>query len=340
MTAYRRKYHPEEVRVVVIGETDRALTPTLRHGLQRYSEAYGFSLHICANEDDIRDAPRRTLNHLIYLASTPYDPQRVTYLASYLEEFNSISIAFAYDSQDAMERAGHDIQEVKQRWQDRINVLRPDHIARGRYEVSAQKILDNAVCDTVRVKYQPRQIAGDVPRGLCAAVRPFFLAASEAYRCYALYHRSSYDGYFAIRFGEGFAITATKTNKSACVDDRIVFVQAYDAASNVLHYAGEFLPSSDAVEASYVFTGHPEVQSIVHTHASARFTRHEHYAHRRLVPPLPYGEAATGRQLAAALRQTVDGFVILQEHGEVFTNVPSRFATAVENVLWHCQHPQ
>lgn len=339
MRDYRRKYQPDEVRVVVMGETDTVLTASLQSGLQRYSEAYGFSLRIYATKNDLSHGQRRAVNHLIYLASTPYDRKCCEQLAHYLAEFDSISIAFAYDSQGAMDSAGRDMQTVKARWEDRINVLRPDSIAGGRHVVSEQKILDNAVCDTVRVKYTPQHITGGVPPGFYATVRPFFLAASEVYRRYALYHRSPCDGYCAARFGEGFAITATKTNKTAFGDDRIVFVQAYDAASNVLRYAGEFLPSSDSVEAFCVFAGQPEVQSIVHTHASDRFTRNEHYVDRRKVPPLPYGEAATGRRLAAALRQTPDGFVILQEHGEVFTNVPRRFATAVENGCWHCQHP-
>jgi len=339
MITYERKYSADEVEVAVIGGRGAVLTDTLQRGLREYSARYGFSLLVAEDEGALYRVRRRHLNHLIWLAGTSYDLAICERAAEYLQLFDTVSLAFIYDSTEEMERAGREIERLKNRWNGRVNFLRPDVQRGGRLQVSEQKILDNAVCDSVRVKYIPDQKKDRVPADLREEVRPFFMAASYFYQRYALYHRDVHDGYFACRTQDGFAITATKTNKVVFDDARIVIVHNYDERRNILTYTGPFLPSSDAVEAYFVFANHPTVQTVVHTHASVRWTRNRRYAQRIKVPPSPYGTPDTGRQVAIALAETPDGFVIMAEHGEIFTNVPGLFSSAVENLQWHCEHP-
>ena len=56
----------------------------------------------------------------------------------------------------------------------------------------------------------------------------------------------------------------------------------------------------------------------MHTHASARFTRDPQYRQRVLVGVESYGEPRLGVLLDKALGLVDDGFVIMEEHGEVF----------------------
>jgi hypothetical protein len=233
--------------------------------------------------------------------------------------FDSISIALVYNTATDMCVAAPIVDHWKVAYHDRVNFLRPDTVSTcGAWYVSEEKLLDNAVCDTVRVKYIPRCIS-HAPPVLGDYARQVFSLCSQIYAEYRMYHRAITDGYFAVRAdSKSFLITSTKTVKTEVISERVSRVVHYDSAANELTYEGRFLPSSDAVEAAIVFEAHPAIRGLMHTHASSLFTRNARYESHIRVPQLPYGDPLLGNALAVALGDTDDGFIIMKEHGEVF----------------------
>ncbi|MGE0699428.1 MAG: class II aldolase/adducin family protein [Hyphomicrobiaceae bacterium] len=321
-----------------MGTRRPSASAVLEAGLARAAAAYGFALSFERGDRGaalVAPAPGGlAMAHLIVRADGPYDEALVGHVAQSLSEgWSTASIAFAYDSEDRMLQAEPAIEGWKRRLSNRLNFLFPDISDDAGWRVSDHKIVDNAVCDTVRVKYRPdrRSPAVAVP----PRARDFFNGASELYRREHLWLRAPSDGYFAVRDEAGFLVTATFTDKVDLDPSRISLVHGFDRATNILSYSGPFLPSSDAVEAAVLLAARPDIDYLVHTHASRLFTRNPAYRSRVLVPPMPYGEAALGDRLVQALGQVGDGFVVMAEHGDLFAGAgdADRFLASIAR---HC----
>ena len=315
MIDYSVKPSPEEVAVdlLSISRSDRVYECVKALGVA--GEQYGFIFAEVSSMSQPRPNGL-TLRHLICIADSAYDAELVRRVGQSLAMYDSASIAFSYQDTQSMLAFTDQIEWDKQAYGGRINFLRPDEFQAGQCFVSLQKIVDNAVCDTIRVKYTPR-CAGRMPP-LTSFEKNFFSRASSLYERHHMFLRAPSDGYFALRRGDGFLITATKSLKTPLDLSRISYVRGFDESTNELEYEGSFLPSSDAVEASIVFRDNPDITCIVHTHASDLFTRNPRYASRVLVPALPYGEPLLGHYIADCVRMGHD-FVIMAEHGEIFT---------------------
>ncbi len=295
--------------------------PGLEAKLEECGRTYGFRSSYLSQRDRAPVWPSvpsgAEMAHLIVVANTAYDERLVGGVAMRLGSWTSASIAFTYGTHEAMLAAEPRVEAWKAKAGPRLNFLFPDVVdGDGRWTVSAQKIIDNAVCDTVRVKYQPEQTASDVE--LPVPVLRYFERASRLYAEERLYLRAPTDGYFAMRWGDGFFITATFTDKIQLDPGRISLVHGYDRVSGKLAYSGRYLPSSDAVEAAILLAQRPDYDFLLHTHASRLFTRNPAFRDRALVPPMAYGEPELGDALVAALAQVPDGFVIMAEHGDLF----------------------
>jgi hypothetical protein len=337
MFDYSRKLLPHEVRVSFTAVGYDCFPTDLVVALEVYGNQYGFTFD-CINIDCVLEYPvPYVLNHLICLSTQPYDPILVERCAKLLDMYNTISLGFTYPDATSMLAARPAIEKDKKVFKDRINFLRPDISTDGIWHISHQKILDNAVCDSVRVKFSAIKILNRVGTDAIEHVEPFLLAASNVYQKFSLFHRSATDGYFAMRLGDSFVITATKTNKVELDMDRVCLVYKYDEIKNTIYYAGNFLPSSDSVEAAIIFRELPSISTLIHTHASDRFTRNPNFATLLKVPPLPYGETALGYSLVQSLKESRDGFVIMEEHGEVFADSSSDWNTSVENIATICK---
>lgn len=318
MFDYSRALPREAVRVRFCLDSDAAHRAHVTSHLATAGQRYGFTLEQTTIADVTRDHSRGQIEHVIVLTNRRFDPALTQWAVSTLGHVDTVSLGFAYADDAEMLSYENLINQAKSENGDRVNFLRPDEMFSGILRVSDQKIVDNAVCDSVRVKYVPVQ--STIPSGdlISSNMLEFFSACSRAYADLHLYHRSPTDGYFAVRAGGGFAITATKTKKIHLDPRRISFVHCYDRNRNEIHYSGQFLPSSDAVEAAMVFSAFPEITALYHSHASALFTRNPAFAARRLVASLPYGDPSLGDALVDALGRVEDGFIIMEEHGEVF----------------------
>jgi len=303
--------------LVAIADPERRCELPDRLAIQ--ADRYGFSVACVAFQPGATPVPPQGSHHslAILVMDRPLDSSHETLLSSFLMRFSQVSVALAYPSGAEMLASRPAIERMKTGFGDLVNFLRPDRTECGWQIVSDQKIAENSVCDSVRIKYIPNRLRG--PLHLSCREQSYFRHASDLFTRFHLYHRSASDGYFLLRRPEGFLITATKTYKDRFDPDRIAWVRAYQRQTNTLDYQGAHLPSSDAVEAAVVLQQVPDLGALLHFHASDRWTRNPAFAHLRLVPELPYGEPELGERLAEAIgARHSDGFLIMAEHGEVF----------------------
>ncbi|MFP2961000.1 class II aldolase/adducin family protein [Myxococcus sp. 1LA] len=319
MFDYSHKPPPESVIVHLAREPGSPYGVELEEALSQRAQRYGFTFtnvpHLLGETPLSSGA---TIRHIIYCTTGGFSWGTVERLAHLLQSYSTVSIAFTYASRSEMLLAEANVSQAKARFGDRLNFLMPDDCDSRGARASLDKLADNAVCDSVRIKYMPVSRSVSLPE-VDARARDYFQRSARLYGEYRLFHRSPTDGYFAVRAADGFLITATKTHKIDFDGRRLAFVHDYDEARNTLEYSGAYLPSSDAVEASVVFRECPDIQYLYHTHASRLFTRNPAFQHWMRVGRLPYGEPELGRQLAAAVHDSADeGCVIMEEHGEVF----------------------
>lgn len=258
---YQRKLSKEEV-LVVLDSCPAGRRSAIEEGLLTSASRFGFSFQ---SAQRLSLVGQYLLRHAFLVSDSSYDDKVVARAAELIENgFASIAVAFEYESHDSMLNARRHIDGAKARYGGRVNFLRPDSSDGERWWVSDSKIFDNSVCDTVRVKYIPKQIEDD-DYAVSQEAKAFFVGVMQIIREKELFHRSETDGYIAYRDQCGTYITCTKTPKTEYRGDRISKILDYDEESNILSYIGNFLPSSDAVEAHIAFKHCPSVTAIVHT---------------------------------------------------------------------------
>ncbi len=318
---YERPLKKSEVFVALVRETSFPVYEKLGELIQEASEKYSFSFRFFDSlESCLKGFPEKdyVLSHVIVVTDRDTLKESSQFYLPLLKKFKSMSLAPIYSSLQKFNEEGKNIETLKKAFQGKINFLRPNSTDKEeKIYASLQKIIDNSVCDTVRIKYRVEKVERDIS-ALTQDFSTFFRCASEIYERLALYHRAPSDGFFAIRVPDGFLITATKTNKISIDCQRISLVYGYDKGSNLIKYSGKYLPSSDVVEASIVFANCPEVHSLIHSHASDRFTRNPEFAHKIAVPQMSYGEAELGFALAKEVPKHLDDFIIMEDHGELF----------------------
>ncbi len=306
----------------------------IKEGILEASQKFRFSFAPIAIEE-LENVNNETYSHslLLIVSNKPFTEKNADLILSMTQKYSVCSVAFSYSSAAEMLSYHDVIQRYKALSKDKVNFLRPLRVKDGDYRVTVEKIVDNSICDSVRIKYIPKRLDADLV--LPDEVKEFFLEASRLYTEFKLYHRSASDGYFACRTksGDGFYITATKTYKNELDLDRISYVSHYDEENNEITYYGKYLPSSDAVEAAILLQKQPDIITVVHTHSSDRFTRNPDFQHKVLVPISSYGEAALGYLLHEALQKETDGFVIMEDHGEIFCNDALSISDALLNQL-------
>ncbi|EPM43045.1 hypothetical protein [Pseudomonas syringae] len=313
---YDRKLTREEVAVHIFlsGASKRASI------LSRLKEtASKYDVKLAVNAMPFQSLALEGVVHslAIVILDEPYREAHNSLIDKYLGVFDQVSVVFAFSNTAEMLLARPAIEILKALHNDKVNFLRPDRQFKCEQWVSDEKIIENSICDSIRIKFSPRNVGGLVH--LTPKEKSFFRRASELYSERHLYHRSASDGYFLMRRDSGFLITATKTYKDKLVLDRITWVHAYDRASNTIFYTGEFLPSSDSVEVAILLAADKRIGAIIHTHASDRWTRNPSFSHLNVIAELPYGEPELGDCIAENVcRQSSDGFLIMREHGEIF----------------------
>ncbi len=328
-------YKPDQKDIVVSLLIDGCedIYPDFETQLKTYTQNFGVT-YLPLIEQHAPKYQYSLFRHLLVLVKTDDVEAAIQRCHQTYPNYNCISIGMVYSTENAMHQAKGTIDRLKQQYGDSVNFLRPDICQSEQWFCSDLKLLDNAICDTIRIKYHPQKMT-EKPLGISEEARNYFDSMSKLYTKYHLYHRSASDGFFALRYKDGILITATKTYKNPLDCERISFIQDYDEKTNVLTYSGQYLPSSDSVEAWVVFKENPDITSIVHTHASERFTRNPKYQHKVVVPKGTYGDPNIGHQINQQVKKYTNDFLILEEHGEYFsfTQEPLQVSNTLENIL-------
>jgi len=315
---YSSTLRKEEVLVVLLDKSH--FYQTLKEDMTLFSEKYRFTLHTLCSEDDHIEGKKSDfkIKHLIYISDKMDDYHLEEKFSKFCSHFNSMTICFSYSSFLSFEKSRDKIEEYKVKYGNTVNFLRPDDTSEP-IKPNHVKILDNSVCDTVRIKYIAKNISKNlnIPDGII----DFFKKCSLLYEEENLFHRASSDGFFAFKFNSDIYITSTKTNKINLNLDRISAIHSYDPKLNIIEYSGLYIPSSDSVEACTIFEKLPELTTIIHTHASEKITRNNSLKKYIIAPPLPYGERKLGLIISENLRNMTDHkWGILEDHGEIFTS--------------------
>lgn len=315
--SYDKKPESKDILVTYLLDGAESFYEGIETDFESVGNRYGFQC-LCANAIERSDYQHCLIKHIIILVKSDDVLKTMRQYEPLLSWYGCMSIGFVYSHSKVMREQGKVVEELKKKYGDHVNFLRPDKLLSENCYVSRLKILDNAVCDTIRIKYIPKQISQDIPN-MSETYKHFFNEASRLYTDHKLYHRSPSDGFFAARYENGIYVTATKTYKNPLDLTRIAYVHDYDEETNVLTYSGPYLPSSDIVEAFIVMKNNPDISCIVHTHASELFTRNEDYRHKIQVGRGSYGVPEIGYQINQVIRANLNDFIIIEEHGEFFT---------------------
>jgi hypothetical protein len=304
------------------------LYPDLSKLITEASCHYGFQFRqdkkIALEKSFRYDRSKNTqkIKHIIIVGGID-NPQEITErYYSLISQCTSATICMTYSSRAAFLDASQEVEHLKSKYNGKINYLLPN-VTKGMYVPRKQKIVDNSICDSVRIKYKPQKINSLTKENIPDDVKCFFSNISRIIKAYKLHHRASTDGFISIRDINGnpdsFYISCTKTDKVNLDLDRISLVHTYNRGSNSLLYSGSYLPSSDSVEAAVLYQDCKAVNGIVHTHASKNFTRNSSYSDKIAIPPSSYGEPQTGSAISAFLNQSsFCDFIIMEDHGELF----------------------
>ncbi|MFA9486784.1 MULTISPECIES: hypothetical protein [unclassified Moraxella] len=323
MIDYSKPLNPKDILVVFFDELKGDIAARNAQSVCKKYQINFVAAKSLKEIDVICRSSNFKINHFIVRLKSSFNKYIIEQLRSITNEnYISGSIAFSYKdkNQSLLHEDEISIEKENPGSLRCLNIMRPDEVNQDGFIVSDIKIMDNIICDTIRLKYNAvclnnNSLLNTIPDD----VKEFFINASKYYDRYRMYHRSSTDGYFAIRKTEGIYITATKTPKDRSLDlNRISLIKSYNRNLNTIEYNGAYLPSSDSVEAYVVFEKNPNIQQIIHTHDSKNFTRNSGRANIPFVPPTYYGEPELGDFVSKVYQETRSPIIILQEHGEMF----------------------
>ncbi|KDM90561.1 hypothetical protein [Photobacterium galatheae] len=311
----------------------------LLSGAKNVADKYDITLLILDSVNDIDNVSINTeIVHFIFRLKSSFSQDIISSILFTLPTaYKSISVAFSYEDeshaacyQDLIEKE----KVIREASLDCFNIMRPDTYYQGHFTVSPLKLVDNIICDTIRVKYTPVCISSEsVADTLPDEVKKFFYRAAELYDSYNMFHRSYTDGYFSIKFEGVVYITATKTRKDKNLSlDRVSVIHSYCQRDNLLHYSGAFVPSSDSVEAMIVYQNSNAVE-LIHTHDSRRFTRNPNATMFPRIEPIEYGTVELGYKIVESISDNESNLIIMEEHGEVFIGFNHSDCTSAQAIV-------
>lgn len=304
--------------VLVCLDDRHGFYPDLKDRIEEFADRYGFTFHNGVSILERSESNHFRLIHTIVVDGLDCVSSALRKHKKTISLSSSATLAMSYSSKEAFNNAAEIINTIKRK-KTAINFLRPNLCGTEGYRPSLDKLVDNSVCDSIRIKYRPIKKTShniQLPSGIAS----FFENVSLAFSEFSLYHRSPTDGFISVKGDDGLIyITCTKTNKVNIDLERVSIIHNYDMLTNSLTYEGSFLPSSDSVETAIMYSELTDVKSIIHTHASQRYTRNPKYVHRYAVPPSRYGEPELGIKVSQFVKQnSMYDFVIMEDHGELF----------------------
>ena len=167
----------DEVVVHLVDEL--CLYPDLADSIAKASKRYGFQFEsgACTLQAPVNRNKAVVLRHLIIIDGID-NPEFVTNKYSDLvQKCTSATIAVSYSSKSTFFRATQDVERLKLQYEGKINYLLPS-LFEEKYIPAKQKLIDNSICDSVRIKYVPKKTDELTEADIPTNIKNFFLIAS------------------------------------------------------------------------------------------------------------------------------------------------------------------
>ena len=176
-----------------------------------------------------------------------------------------------------------------------------DHVAR---------LIDTLICEDIRVKFPLEQDSDDSLWQ--EAMDKHLVDFQHCGKVVGLeYNNKLLDGSISMRFGSGFIVTASKTDKSKIKAEDLVVVTS---VGDVVKYQGKRMPSSESLLHHSVFSELPDTKVVVHPHCKL-ITEHPDLENVRTNYFIPYGTPELAKTVVLILKK--GNFAILRHHGEI-----------------------
>jgi ribulose-5-phosphate 4-epimerase/fuculose-1-phosphate aldolase len=215
-----------------------------------------------------------------------------------------------------------------------FRLIYPDEFSAGLRFPSPEKAIDTIYARTIRNKFNVVNLATDIttftqidPTDAIAQI----VEIGWYLRDKGLNHSDSAAGAIALRFGDGFLITASNTDKYH-VSDRICYIGDYLPEDNTICYVGNgYLPSSESGVVDYAFDRFPAANVMLHFHYKP-ITFAANLDRYRTKQYTSYGTLAEAQIITAQFQQ--DKFAIASGHGEfILTSNFDEAKASIEGVL-------
>jgi ribulose-5-phosphate 4-epimerase/fuculose-1-phosphate aldolase len=183
---------------------------------------------------------------------------------------------------------------------------------------SCMKICDTVTFKTTRNKFSVTYLGDDIEEylQLDPSIEFSLMVRMGWYlREMNLNNSDSMAGGIAVRFGSGFLVTASATDKYRIITpERICYVEEYDPQSNRIRVIEKHPPSSETALFHSIFNIFPDTNVILHFHYKpiSYGTQFDRY---RTSNYTPYGTWEEAEIVTAKLQETRD-FAIANSHGE------------------------
>lgn len=184
------------------------------------------------------------------------------------------------------------------------------------------KVFDTLYVRTVRNKFRESLIGKDIatytqinPNPIIAEMRELGWYLREK----KLNDSESFAGAIAIRFGKGFIINASKTDKYNIERNRVCYVENYNHEKNEIKFIGDFMPSSESLVPYLIFQQFPQINIMLHFHYKP-MTYSPNLDFYRTKKYVSYGTMEEAEIITAKFRET-GGIVIANGHGEFFIGI-------------------
>ncbi|MGY0427241.1 MAG: hypothetical protein ACWIPI_10520, partial [Polaribacter sp.] len=182
---YSKPLNKDEVNVFLLDLDKRKDLDYILNGIFDSSESYNFNfqkIDLDTFEENNFVKLNSKVRLLIVLCEGGFNDDLVKKAVSKINksEFTCVSFAFSFKDENQMYSCVENIEKYKAISNDRINFLRPNEFHKDSVFVSKEKIVDNSICDSVRVKYIPK-INDQSKLILSDKIIGFFKNASDRY---------------------------------------------------------------------------------------------------------------------------------------------------------------
>ncbi len=203
------------------------------------------------------------------------------------------------------------------------NTIFADEKAGDFMVVTAADILDNIVCETIRLKYKATRDmthgAADRLERAKTDTESLIREIASIFHSFNLYHRDARDGAILIRHSKDILVSQTLSIKPILHPKDFSLITYADPERNEVRFAGQRLPSSDAPELLELMrlmenAGQPLPKLVIHFHHPT-YTRSGQFTEHETNEEIEYGVFTSGHAILEELQVKDSNWLLLKNHG-------------------------